>query len=58
MEEVVVAENTIYTVNKIPAEAIETLARSLLPTIREYFESADGKREFEEWKASQIRKAA
>ncbi|MCL2037347.1 MAG: hypothetical protein FWG83_08205 [Oscillospiraceae bacterium] len=37
----------------IPAEAIETLARCLLPEIVKYFESDEGKREYEEWKSKQ-----
>jgi len=34
----------------IPDEVIESLARTLLPSIRAYFESEDGQREFAEWK--------
>ncbi len=37
----------------IPEHAIEALARCLLPEIQKYFESEQGKREFEEWKAQQ-----
>ena len=33
-----------------PDSAIESLARCLLPAIQEYFESEQGKHEFEEWK--------
>jgi hypothetical protein len=55
---VVIAERAVNITSEIPAEAIESLARCLLPTIREYFESADGQREYEEWKANQIEKAA
>ena len=36
-----------------PADAIEALARCLLPTIRSYFESEEGKREFAEWQSRQ-----
>jgi hypothetical protein len=32
-----------------PADAIEALARCLLPAIRSYFESEAGQREFAEW---------
>ncbi|MDR2558678.1 MAG: hypothetical protein LBC86_03925 [Oscillospiraceae bacterium] len=48
-------------ITEIPAEAIEKLARCLLPEIQKYFESEEGKREFEEWKlknANQAVKAA
>jgi len=41
------------TTHAIPNEAIEALARCLLPAIRSYFESAEGWREFAEW---QLRK--
>ncbi|MFZ5974245.1 MAG: hypothetical protein ACOYU3_02400 [Bacillota bacterium] len=34
----------------IPQHEIESLARRLFPAIREYFESEEGQREFEEWK--------
>lgn len=34
----------------IPDEVIQSLARTLLPAIRKYFESEKGQREFEEWK--------
>ena len=34
----------------IPEEAIETLARCLLPAMRKFFESEEGQREFEAWK--------
>jgi hypothetical protein len=39
--------------NPVPADAIEALARCLLPTIRSYFESEEGQREFAEWQARQ-----
>lgn len=39
--------------SEIPDYEIETLARSLLPEIQKYFESEQGKREFNEWKARQ-----
>lgn len=35
---------------KIPKSALDSLARRLYPAIREYFESEEGQREFEEWK--------
>ena len=34
----------------IPDRVIESLARCALPLIRAYFESEEGRREFEEWK--------
>jgi hypothetical protein len=43
-----------------PDDAIQALARCLLPAIRSYFESDEGKREFAEWqerKASEIRQS-
>lgn len=40
-------------VHAIPDEALEALARCLLPAMRSYFESEEGWREFAEW---QLRK--
>jgi hypothetical protein len=37
----------------IPQQHIEALARCLLPQIEKFFESAEGQREFEEWKNTQ-----
>lgn len=34
----------------IPKEELETIARCFLPDIVAFFESEEGKREFEEWK--------
>ena len=34
----------------IPDSIIETLARCLLPKIREFFVSPEGKEEYERWK--------
>ena len=46
--------NTIATnVSTIPDTALEALARCLLPAIRSYFESEEGRREFGEWKLRQ-----
>jgi hypothetical protein len=45
-------------VNAIPANVIEALARCLLPTIRSYFESEEGQREFAEWESQQATKSA
>jgi len=36
--------------NNIPKEELETIARCFLPDIVAFFESEEGKREFEEWK--------
>ena len=38
-------------VAEIPEYVFESLARSLLPVIQKYYESEDGKRAFDEWKA-------
>ena len=37
----------------VPADAIKALARQLLPKIRSYFESDEGKTAFTEWKSQQ-----
>lgn len=37
----------------IPRYEVEALARSLLPTMQAFFESEEGKLEFEEWKEKQ-----
>ena len=37
----------------IPKHEIEALARCLLPEIQKFFESEEGKKEFEEWKEQQ-----
>ena len=37
----------------IPEHEVEALARCLLPEIQKFFESEEGKREFEEWKKEQ-----
>jgi hypothetical protein len=37
--------------NEVPADAIEALARCLLPAIVAYYESDEGKREFAEWQS-------
>jgi hypothetical protein len=39
--------------SSVPADAIEALARRLLPAIRSYFESDEGQREFAEWQTTQ-----
>ena len=37
----------------IPLHEVEALARVLLPEIQKFFESAEGQREFQEWKKNQ-----
>lgn len=44
--------NSKEATNRIPDEVINSLARCILPSIRAYFESEEGNREFEEWKAT------
>jgi len=39
----------------ITDDQLESLARCLLPTIQQFFESDEGKREFEGWKKQQER---
>jgi hypothetical protein len=34
----------------IPQDVIESLARTILPSIRNYFDSDEGQQEFTEWK--------
>ena len=49
----------VYTKNQnsqecnIPKSEIESLARFLLPEIQRFFESEEGRKEFEEWKQKQ-----
>jgi len=37
----------------IPQHEVDSIARCLLPEIYKFFESEDGKTEFEKWKAKQ-----
>lgn len=37
----------------IPEHQIEAIARCLLPDILKYYESEEGQKEFEQWKAKQ-----
>ena len=39
----------------IPDEVVESLARTILPSIRKYFDSEEGQREFAEWKAKKMK---
>ena len=38
----------------IPQSDIESLAKLILPEIQKYFESEQGKQEFEEWKKGNL----
>ena len=40
----------------IPNEPLEQLARRILPEIQKFFDSDEGKQEFEEWKKEQEQK--
>lgn len=42
----------------IPDEAIERVARAMLPLMQQYFESEEGKLHLEEWKRSFEQKEA
>ena len=44
------------TLPGVPDHAIESFARCILPAIREYFESEEGQKEFDEWKAKRNKK--
>lgn len=37
----------------IPKSELESLARCFLPSIQAFFETEEGKKEYEEWKAEQ-----
>ena len=41
---------------KIPQHEMESLARCLLPEIHKFFESVEGKAEFEKWKEEEKKK--
>lgn len=43
---------------EIPQQAIDSFARLLLPKIQAFFESAEGKQEFEQWKLQQAKLSA
>ncbi len=42
-------------ITDIPDEVIESLARCILPSIRAYFESEEGQKEYAEWKAKRAK---
>ena len=39
----------------IPEDEIEALAKCFLPDILDFFESEEGKQEFEQWKMEQLK---
>jgi len=39
------------TVNGIPNHVIDSLARSMLPMLRDFYDSEEGKKAFAEWQA-------
>ena len=41
----------------VPDHEVEAIAECLLPAIRDFFESEEGQREFEEWKQKQAEDA-
>ena len=41
---------------RVPDHEVEAIAECLLPAIRNFFESDEGQREFEEWKKKQAEK--
>lgn len=45
-----------YDYSKLPKSDIETLARHFSPYVLAYFESEEGKREYEEWEKQQAKK--
>jgi len=49
-------KTTDYGTN-IPRHEVEALAKCLLPSIQAFFESEEGKKEFEEWERQQAEKA-
>ena len=40
----------------IPDFVLDSLARALLPAIQKYFETEEGKKDFENWKKEQLNK--
>jgi hypothetical protein len=42
----------------VPDHEVEAIAECLLPAIRDFFESEEGQREFDEWKQKQAEKEA
>jgi hypothetical protein len=48
-----VNENRAISGDAIPDDAVKALARILYPAMVAYFESEEGRREFDEWQARQ-----
>ncbi len=40
----------------VPKYVLQAIVDDMLPDIRAFFESEEGKREFEEWKAQRVKK--
>ena len=40
---------------EVPDHVIESFARCLLPTIREYFKSKEGQRDYTKWKTENLK---
>lgn len=45
------ADAIVFINTSVPDYEIDSLARALLPAIQSLFETEEGQREFEEWKA-------
>ena len=43
--------------SRIPEDEIEALAKCFLPDILDFFESEEGRKEFEQWKKEQSEKS-
>ena len=50
-------EVKIILKSHIPEDEIEALAKCFLPDILHFFESKEGRQEFEQWKIEQFEKA-
>lgn len=51
-------EVKIDLMSELPEHEIEALAKCFLPDILDYFNSEEGKKEFEEWKKNRIDKVS
>jgi len=47
--------NNEDTYIEVPKHALDSFARRILPEIQRFFESEEGKREFEAWQAEQVK---
>lgn len=45
-----IKDESEFDIDKIPTEAIKDLASTFLPDIIAFFESEEGRKEFEDWK--------